>query len=224
MAQERIDKLKALGFLSVEQEKFSGGQRNIYTCEKISVIVSRMTNDKVTPKKKKLQKSQITSNLRKSKAIDSKAVNQSIKDMAKSVTGKDLSDDEVMQFVFYLASEKLNQFGWDIDNTVSRKDDADDSVKPEEQSPQDLQTPNNLQVQASEQRASNGDGDKGVEHKILPWNGDTFIKNRLSENAYQWALNSGATDWRHACCLVWEKLGVTPLVEIEDYRKPLSIS
>lgn len=73
------------------------------------------------------------------------------------------------------------------------------------------------------------DGDHAVsqveeqEEYNFPWNGDTFIKNRLSENAYQWALTAGATDWRHACCLVWERVEVTPPTEIDECYKPLSL-
>ncbi|SAQ11643.1 Uncharacterised protein [Klebsiella michiganensis] len=57
----------------------------------------------------------------------------------------------------------------------------------------------------------------------FPWQGDTFIKNRLSENAYQWAITAGATDWRHACRLVWEKIELTPPTEIDEHFKPLSL-
>ncbi|MCE9801726.1 DUF6945 domain-containing protein [Raoultella ornithinolytica] len=57
----------------------------------------------------------------------------------------------------------------------------------------------------------------------FPWRGDTFIKNRLSENAYQWAITAGATDWRHACRLVWEKAGVRLPTEIDEHFKPLSL-
>lgn len=57
----------------------------------------------------------------------------------------------------------------------------------------------------------------------FPWKGDTFIKNRLSENAYQWAINAGATDWHHACRLVWEKIEVAPPTDIDECYKPLSL-
>lgn len=54
-----------------------------------------------------------------------------------------------------------------------------------------------------------------------PWQGMAFGGDgRLSEAAYKWALTAGATDWRHACRLVWEKVGVTPLDEIDEDRKP----
>lgn len=54
-----------------------------------------------------------------------------------------------------------------------------------------------------------------------PWQGMAFEGDgRLSEAAYKWALNAGATDWRHACRLVWEKVGVTPPDEINEDRKP----
>ncbi len=56
-----------------------------------------------------------------------------------------------------------------------------------------------------------------------PWKGDTFIKNHLSENAYKWALEAGATDWHHACRLVWEKIEVSPPTEIDECYKPLSL-
>ena len=61
------------------------------------------------------------------------------------------------------------------------------------------------------------------QQRPFPWQGDTFIKNRLSENAYQWAITAGATDWRHACCLVWEKIELTPPTEIDEHFKPLSL-
>lgn len=64
---------------------------------------------------------------------------------------------------------------------------------------------------------------EGQQEDPFPWQGDTFIKNRLSENAYQWALTAGATDWRHACCLVWEKIELTPPTEIDEHFKPLSL-
>lgn len=59
---------------------------------------------------------------------------------------------------------------------------------------------------------------------VLPWEGGAFEgSGRLSENAYQWALTAGATDWRHACCLVWDRVRVTPPDEINEDRKPLSL-
>ncbi|WP_241722203.1 hypothetical protein [Raoultella sp. HC6] len=61
------------------------------------------------------------------------------------------------------------------------------------------------------------------QQRPFPWQGDTFIKNRLSENAYKWALTAGATDWHHACRLVWEKVEVTPPTEIDECYKPLSL-
>lgn len=54
-----------------------------------------------------------------------------------------------------------------------------------------------------------------------PWQGMAFEGDgRLSEAAYKWALTAGATDWRHACRMVWEKVGVTPADEINEDRKP----
>ena len=58
-AQERIDKLESLGLLTVGKETFKDGWRNTYTCTPIDVIVSRMTDAKVTPQDKKLKKSQL---------------------------------------------------------------------------------------------------------------------------------------------------------------------
>ncbi|HBW2288813.1 TPA: hypothetical protein MEL48_005334, partial [Klebsiella pneumoniae] len=40
VAQERIDKLQALGLLDVGKEPFKDGWRNTYTCTPIDVIVS----------------------------------------------------------------------------------------------------------------------------------------------------------------------------------------
>ncbi len=57
----------------------------------------------------------------------------------------------------------------------------------------------------------------------FPWRGATFIKKRLSENAYQWALTVGATDWHHAYRLVLDEVGVTPPTEIDECYKPLSL-
>lgn len=57
----------------------------------------------------------------------------------------------------------------------------------------------------------------------FPWRGDTLIKGRLSENAYQWAITMGATNWRHACELVWERVGGLPPDAINENRKPLSL-
>lgn len=54
-----------------------------------------------------------------------------------------------------------------------------------------------------------------------PWQGMAFEGDgRLTEAAYKWALTAGATDWCHACRMVWEKVGVTPLDEIKEDRKP----
>lgn len=62
------------------------------------------------------------------------------------------------------------------------------------------------------------------QEEAFPWMGGAFIgSGRLSENAYQWALTAGATDWRHACCLVWDRVRVTPPDEINEDRKPLSL-
>ncbi|WKF92147.1 hypothetical protein [Klebsiella pneumoniae] len=54
-----------------------------------------------------------------------------------------------------------------------------------------------------------------------PWQGMAFESDgRLTEAAYKWALTAGATGWRHACRLVWEKVGVIPPDEINEDRKP----
>ena len=67
VAQERIDKLQALGLLEVGKETFKDGWRNTYTCTPIDVIVSRMTEAPVTPQDKPLKKSQLNSLLKKLK-------------------------------------------------------------------------------------------------------------------------------------------------------------
>lgn len=85
-------------------------------------------------------------------------------------------------------------------------------------------------------RASNDDNGGGDDradgnHEVrqkqkqdpFPWRGDTFIKKRLSENAYKWALTKGATNWHHACRLVWEKAELTPPTEFDEHFKPLSL-
>jgi predicted transcriptional regulator len=104
-AQERIDKLESLGLLTVGKETFKDGWRNTYTCTPIDVIVSRMTDAKVTPQDKKLKKSQLDSLLRKSEAVDALAINHGIKEMAKAIADLDLSDSEVMQFAFQISRE-----------------------------------------------------------------------------------------------------------------------
>ncbi|QGY29378.1 DUF6945 domain-containing protein [Pantoea cypripedii] len=57
---------------------------------------------------------------------------------------------------------------------------------------------------------------------FAPWSGDTFIHGHLSENALQWAKCKGATDWRDACRIVWNQIGVTAPTEIDETHKPLS--
>ena len=79
VAQERIDKLQALGLLDVGKEPFKDGWRNTYTCTPIDVIVSRMTDAPVTPQDKPLKKSQLNSLLKKSGKVDSHTVNRGIK-------------------------------------------------------------------------------------------------------------------------------------------------
>lgn len=119
-AQERIDKLESLGLLTVGKETFKDGWRNTYTCTPIDVIVSRMTDAKVTPQDKKLKKSQLDSLLRKSEAVDALAINHGIKEMAKAIADLDLSDSEVMQFAFQITAEKLAVLGWNIETTANR--------------------------------------------------------------------------------------------------------
>lgn len=114
VAQERIDKLQALGLLDVGKEPFKDGWRNTYTCTPIDVIVSRMTDAPVTPQDKPLKKSQLNSLLKKSGKVDSHTVNRGIKVMAKTIANRDLSDEEVMQFAFQIATEKLAALGWRI--------------------------------------------------------------------------------------------------------------
>ncbi|MFG6128741.1 hypothetical protein ACF7ID_13825, partial [Staphylococcus aureus] len=102
--QERIDKLQALGLLEVGKETFKDVWRNTYTCTSIDVIVSRITDAPVTPQDKPFRKSQLNSLLKKSGKVDSHAVNRGIKAMAKTIANRDLSDEEVMQFAFQIAT------------------------------------------------------------------------------------------------------------------------
>lgn len=126
VAQERIDKLQALGLLDVGKEPFKDGWRNTYTCTPIDVIVSRMTEAPVTPQDKPLKKSQLNSLLKKSGKVDSHAVNRGIKAMAKTIANRDLSDEEVMQFAFQIATEKLAALGWPIESIIEESNDEDD--------------------------------------------------------------------------------------------------
>lgn len=126
VAQERIDKLQALGLLDVGKEPFKDGWRNTYTCTPIDVIVSRMTEAPVTPQDKPLKKSQLNSLLKKSGKVDSHAVNRGIKVMAKTIANRDLSDEEVMQFAFQIATEKLAALGWPIESIIEESNDEED--------------------------------------------------------------------------------------------------
>ncbi|HCF8067789.1 TPA: hypothetical protein NIU59_004699 [Klebsiella michiganensis] len=126
VAQERIDKLQALGLLEVGKETFKDGWRNTYTCTSIDVIVSRMTDAPVTPQDKPLKKSQLNSLLKKSGKVDSHAVNRGIKAMAKTIANRDLSDEEVMQFAFQIATEKLAALGWPIESIIEESNDEED--------------------------------------------------------------------------------------------------
>lgn len=126
VAQERIDKLQALGLLDVGKEPFNDGWRNTYTCTPIDVIVSRMTDAPVTPQDKPLKKSQLNSLLKKSGKVDSHTVNRGIKVMAKTIANRDLSDEEVMQFAFQIATEKLAALGWPIESIIEESNDEED--------------------------------------------------------------------------------------------------
>ncbi|QLO00761.1 hypothetical protein [Klebsiella quasipneumoniae] len=126
VAQERIDKLQALGLLDVGKEPFKNGWRNTYTCTPIDVIVSRMTDAPVTPQDKPLKKSQLNSLLKKSGKVDSHTVNRGIKVMAKTIANRDLSDEEVMQFAFQIATEKLAALGWPIESIIEESNDEED--------------------------------------------------------------------------------------------------
>lgn len=372
VAQERINNLESLGLLTVGKEAFNEGWRNTYTCTPIDDIVSRMTDAKVTPQDKKLKKSQLDSLLRKSEAIDALAINQGIKAMAKTITGREISDEEVMQFTFQITAEKLAVLGWNIETTakkdgksdieatepqaepaatpaaapettsqrqptsatildlideilnsyeyerdqeftfgavkkmvedeIKRSSHYDDPAKytkrketlaalgrfdiqvqhvmarlaemaleqrgldapvktavseylreyHEEQEYQEEQKQNEatgVQPKAVTTPSADTPADQnpgmaaepaqsvaklrsGVESDPTfppkkpasdnaPWQGMAFEGDgRLSEAANKWALNAGATDWRHACRMVWEKVGVTPPDEIDEDRKP----
>lgn len=125
-AQERIDKLQALGLLEVGKETFKDGWHNTYTCTPIDVIVSRMTDAPVTPQDKPLKKSQLKSLLKKSGQVDPIVVNSGIKAMAKTIANRDISDEEVMQFAFQIATEKLAALGWNIETIIEEENDEDE--------------------------------------------------------------------------------------------------
>jgi len=126
VAQERIDKLQALGLLEVGKETFKDGWRNKYSCTPIDVIVSRMIDAPVTPQDKPLKKSQLNSLLKKSREVDPQAVNRGIRAMAKTIANRDLSDDEVMQFAFQIAGDKLAALGWPIEIIIEESNDEDE--------------------------------------------------------------------------------------------------
>ncbi|HGY2640745.1 TPA: hypothetical protein ACNVZR_003175 [Citrobacter freundii] len=126
VAQERIHKLQALGLLEVGKEPFKDGWRNTYTCTPIDIILSRMTDAPVTPQDKPLKKSQLNSLLKKSGQVDPHAVNRGIKVMAKTIANRDLSDEEVMQFAFQIATEKLAALGWNIETIIEERNDEDE--------------------------------------------------------------------------------------------------
>ncbi|HCT9406352.1 TPA: hypothetical protein OUC36_002918 [Raoultella ornithinolytica] len=126
VAQDRIDKLQTLGLLEVGKEPYKDGWRNTYTCTPIDVIVSRMTDAPVTPQDKPLKKSQLNSLLKKSGKVDSHTVNRGIKVMAKTIANRDLSDEEVMQFAFQIATEKLAALGCPIESIIEESNDEDD--------------------------------------------------------------------------------------------------
>ena len=108
------------------KEPFRDGWRNTYTCTPIDVIVSRMTDAPVTPQDKPLKKSQLNSLLNKSGKVDSHTVNRGIKVMAKTIANRDLSDEEVMQFAFQIATEKLAALGWPIESIIEESNDEED--------------------------------------------------------------------------------------------------
>lgn len=138
VAQERIDKLQALGLLDVGKEPYKDGWRNTYTCTPIDIIVSRMTDAPVTPQVKPLKKSQLNSLLRKSGQVDPRTVNRGIKVMAKTIANRDLSDEEVMQFALQIATEKLAALGWDIETIIEESENGvqqDDEQQPSGVSP-----------------------------------------------------------------------------------------
>ncbi|HDV6336291.1 hypothetical protein LSI99_22700 [Klebsiella quasipneumoniae subsp. similipneumoniae] len=268
-AQERIDKLESLGLLTVGKETFKDGWRNTYTCTPIDVIVSRMTDAKVTPQDKKLKKSQLDSLLRKSEAVDALAINHGIKEMAKAIADLDLSDSEVMQFAFQITAEKLAVLGWNIETTAKEDGKSDEKVKPQAEQAAKQAAPaatpstdatagqhsdqsanmasesatstagQRYSVESDNNRSSddltNGGHEMSQDEQDddppfqpnkpesddAPWQGMAFESNgRLTEAAYKWALTAGATGWRHACRLVWEKVGVIPPDEINEDRKP----
>lgn len=133
VAQERIDKLQALGLLDVGKEPYKDGWRNTYTCTPIDIIVSRMTDAPVTPQVKPLKKSQLNSLLRKSGQVDPLTVNRGIKVMAKTIANRDLSDEEVMQFALQIATEKLAALGWDIETIIEESENGVQQQEHEQQ-------------------------------------------------------------------------------------------
>lgn len=109
------------------------------------------------------------------------------------------------------ASEQRSGVAANDDNGRNDRDGGNHEMKQEEQPQQEDKIFENDRPFPPEKPASDD----------APWHGMTFGGDgRLSEAAYKWALTAGAADWRHACRLVWEKVGVTPLDEINEDRKP----
>ncbi|MFT4269574.1 MAG: hypothetical protein QM578_01040 [Pantoea sp.] len=204
----RTARLERLGLLTIEQRK---GRSSIYTAASVEEFLAMKTSEKVTPKSEEKQddsKAEPASpgdvnevNPAKPGCTEMQAEPQTEQVAATATPSADAPADTPADQNPGMASESAPDDSGQHDSVASNDDGSSDAGT----------DGNNAVNQAEEQE----------DH--FPWKGDTFIKNRLSENAYKWALNAGATDWHHACRLVWEKVEVTPPTKIDECYKPLSL-
>lgn len=230
VAQDRIDKLQALGFLEVGKEPYKDGWRNTYTCTPIDIIVSRMTDAPVTPQDKPLKKSQINSLLKKSGQVDPYAVNRGIKVMAKTIANRDLSDEEVMQFAFQIATEKLAALGWNIETIIEERNDENEQPAtdgPETAAPvvgvgeplPAVGIPVDADLSSSDDPSLSEPAGENVVG--IPWLATSFTPcGPLVPEARRWAQSQGATTWQDEIKLVWKLTGKTNMGEPGDTMRP----
>ncbi|EOC9365895.1 hypothetical protein ACJCHP_002541 [Enterobacter asburiae] len=235
VAQERIDKLQALGLLDVGKEPYKDGWRNTYTCTPIDIIVSRMTDAPVTPQVKPLKKSQLNSLLKKSGQVDPRAVNRGIKVMAKTIANRDLSDEEAMQFAFQIATEKLAALGWNIETLIEERNDQDEQQPvtdaPETAAPVAgvgeplpvVDAGNNADLSGSNHSVMNDQPEKGSNDNGRPaWFRAAFKGNGdLVPEAKAWARLRGATSEEEEKHEIWRALEIiNPLLDSQSKPQP----
>lgn len=226
VAQDRIDKLQALGFLEVGKEPYKDGWRNTYTCTPIDIIVSRMTDAPVTPQDKPLKKSQINSLLKKSGQVDPYAVNRGIKVMAKTIANRDLSDEEVMQFAFQIATEKLAALGWNIETIIEERNDeneqpATDGPETAANAVEPAGSVSPVDAGGDADLSANDDAVNTGKIEEIPWIANSFTpQGPLVPEARRWAQSQGATTWQDEIKLVWKLTGKTNMGEPGEHMRP----